>query len=64
MGNPAKTKEKQKAVEALCKREDFAAAIAALVPEGLHPNRQMTANYIRGRHFFLLTQMFRLKYGI
>ena len=63
-GNPAKTKEKQKVVEALCKREDFAAAISALVPEGLHPNRQMTANYIRGRHFFLLTQMFRLKYGI
>ena len=63
-GNSAKAKEKQKAVEALCKREDFAAAIAALAPEGLHPNRQMTANYIRGRHFFLLTQMYRLKFGI
>jgi len=63
-GNTAKTKEKQKAVEALCKREDFAAAIDALAPEGLHPNRQMTANYIRGRHFFMLTQLYRLKFGI
>lgn len=63
-GNPAKAREKQKRVEALCKREDFAAAIGALAPEGLRPDRQMTANYIRGKHFFLLTQMFRLKYGI
>lgn len=63
-GNPVKAKEKQKAVEALCRREDFAAAIAALAPEGLYPDRQMTANYIRGKHYFLLTQMFRLKYGI
>ena len=63
-GNAAKTKEKQKAVEALCKREDFAAAIAALAPEGLHPNRQMAANYIRGKHFFMLTQLYRLKFGI
>ena len=63
-GNTAKTKEKQKAVETLCKREDFAAAIAALAPEGLHPNRQMAANYIRGKHFFMLTQLYRLKFGI
>lgn len=63
-GNTAKTKEKQKTVETLCKREDFAAAIAALAPEGLHPNRQMAANYIRGKHFFMLTQLYRLKFGI
>lgn len=63
-GNTAKTKEKQKAVETLCKREDFAAAIETLTPEGLHPNRQMTANYIRGKHFFMLTQLYRLKFGI
>ena len=56
--------EKQKAVETLCKREDFAEAIAALAPEGLHPNRQMAANYIRGKHFFMLTQLYRLKFGI
>lgn len=63
-GNTVKAKEKQKAVEALCRREDFAAAIVALAPEGLHPNRQMAANYIRGKHFFMLTQMYRLRFGI
>ena len=62
--NPARAKEKQRAVQALCAREDLAAAIADLAPQGLAPDRQMTANYIRGGHFFMLTQMFRLKYGI
>ena len=63
-GSTARPKEKQRTVEKLCKREDFAAAVAAFTPEGLHPNRQMTANYIRGKHYFLLTQMYRLKFGI
>ena len=25
---------------------------------------QMAANFIRGKHFFLLTQMYRLQFGI
>ena len=61
--NPLPVRKKQKAVEDLCAREEMAAAIAALSPAGLNPNRQMTANYIRGKHYFLLTQMFRLKNG-
>ena len=62
--NSLPARKKQKAVEALCRQEEMAAAIAALDPVGLNPSRQMIANYIRGKHFFLLTQMFRLKFGI
>lgn len=62
--NSLPARKKQKEVEALCKREDMAAAMAALDPVGLNPSRQMIANYLKGKHFFLLTQMFRLKFGI
>ena len=41
-----------------------AQAIAAITPQGLHPRRQMAANLIKGGHFFTLTQMYRLQFGI
>ena len=62
--NPLPARKKQKNVEELCKKEELAAAIAALTPAGLNPSRQMIANYIKGRHFFMLTQMYRLQFGI
>lgn len=60
-GNPKTVRQRQKAVEELCRRPDMARAIAALAPAGLSPNKQMVANLIRGRHFFTLTQLYRLK---
>lgn len=60
-GNTKHVREKQKAVEALCRRPDMAQAIAAIQPVGLSPNKQMVANLVRGGHFFILTQMYRLK---
>ena len=62
--NPLPVRKKQKAVEELCAKEEMAAAIAALTPDGLNPRWQMAANFIRGKHFFMLTQMYRLQFGI
>ena len=54
-------REKQKAVEELCRRPDMARAIEAITPEGLSPNKQMVANLVKKKHFFVLTQLYRLK---
>ena len=60
-GNEKSVRQKQKAVEELCRRPDMAQAIAAITPEGLNSNKQMVANLVKGRHFFVLTQLYRLK---
>lgn len=60
-GNEKSVRQKQKAVEALCRRPDMAKAIETLTPEGLSPNKQMVAKLVQGKHFFTLTQMYRLK---
>jgi hypothetical protein len=54
-------RQRQKAVEELCRRPEMAAAIAAVTPQGLSPNKQMVANLVKGGHFFTLTQLYRLK---
>lgn len=59
--NGKSVRRKQKAVEELCRRPEMAKAIAELAPAGLSPNKQMVANLVRGKHFFILTQMYRLK---
>lgn len=48
-------------MEALCRQPEMAQAIASYVPEGLSRNKHLVAKLIRGRHFFLLTQMYRIK---
>lgn len=60
-GNSASIRERQKAVKELCRRPEMAKAITELTPEGLNPNKQMVANFVKGGHFFILTQMYRLK---
>ena len=54
-------REKQNAVKELCQRPDMAQAIAAITPEGLSPNKQMVANLVKKKQFFILTQLYRLK---
>ena len=61
VGNDKTVRQRQKAVQELCKRPDMTKAIAELTPEGLNPNKQMVANFVKGGHFFILTQLYRLK---
>ena len=61
MGNAISVRQRQKNVQALCKRPDMAKAIAEITPMGLTPNKQMVANLVKGGHYFILTQMYRLK---
>ena len=60
-GNDKPLSQKRKTVEALCRRPEMAKAIAELKPEGLNRNKQMVADLVRGGHFLLLTQLYRLK---
>ena len=45
----------------LCARPEMARAIASVTPSGLSANKQMVADLVKGKHFFILTQMYRLK---
>lgn len=60
-GNPKSPAQKQQAVKALCASPEMAAAIRAVTPAGMNRNKQMVAGLVRGNHFFLLTQLYRLK---
>lgn len=59
--NPKSIRQRQKAVKEFCRRPEMAKAIRELAPAGLSPNKQMVAKLIRGKHFFTLTQLYRLK---
>ena len=61
MTKPFSVSELLARVEALCRRPEMAKAIAELEPEGLNRNKQMVVNLVRGGHFLLLTQLYRLK---
>ena len=60
-GSTKTIRQRQQAVQELCARPDMARAIAQVQPEGLSPNKQMVANFVRGGHFFMLSQLYRLK---
>jgi len=60
-GNPISVRKKQQAVKEYCRQPEMAKAIAEITPVGLSPNKQLVANFIKGGHFFILTQMYRLK---
>ena len=60
-GNSASVRQKQKTVQELCRRPEMAKAIAEVTPEGMNRNKQMVARLVKGGHFFLLTQLYRLK---
>ena len=59
--NPKTIRQRQKAVKEFCRRPEMEKAIRELAPAGLSPNKQMVANLVRGKHFFTLTQLYRLK---
>lgn len=60
-GNPGTIRQRQQAVKDMCHRPEMAQAIANLRPEGLNPNKELVARMICGKHYFMLTQMYRLK---
>lgn len=60
-GNPAAIKERQRAVKTLCQREDMARAIATLRPTGLSRNKEIVVRLIQGKHYFMLSLLYRLK---
>ena len=60
-GCPKTLRQRQQTVRALCERPDMAHAIAVLEPVGLSKNKQTVARLVRGRHYWLLTQLYRLK---
>ena len=60
-GNPKSPREKQAAVEAICRRPEMAEAIRDFRPQGLGRNKQMVADLVRGGRFGLLTGLYRLK---
>ena len=59
--NPKPAREKQKTVEALCARPEFAKAIRELCPRGLGRNKQVVADLIGRGRFGTLTALYRLK---
>lgn len=63
-GNEKSIRQKQRAVQALSARPEMARAIETLTPEGVSSNKQLVVKLVRGKHFFTLTQMYRLKNGI
>lgn len=60
-GNDKTLRQRQKAVEELCRQPEMKQAIERLAPQGLGRNKQLVAALVRGKHFFILTQMYRLK---
>lgn len=59
--NPKTIRQRQTTIRDLCRQPEMDQAIRALKPAGLNPNKQMVADLIRGKHFFTLTQLYRLK---
>ena len=60
-GNPKSIRQRQQTVQELCRRPDMSRAIGTLEPTGLTKNKQLVARLVRGQHYFLLTQLYRLK---
>ena len=60
-GSPKTLRQRQQTVRSLCRRPDMARAIETLEPVGLTSNKKMVARMVRGNHYFLLTQLYRLK---
>ena len=48
----------------MVQRPEMAKAIETLTPEGVSSNKQLVVKLVKGKHFFTLTQMYRLKNGI
>lgn len=59
--NPASLSEKRRNVKALCARPEMAQAIEAIRPQGLGRNKQMVADLVSRKRFFLLSLLYWFK---
>ncbi len=59
--NPKKLRERQRTVQEICRRPEMQRAIETMTPECPTANKQMVVNLVKKKHFFILTQMYRLK---
>jgi len=59
--NPRNIRERQRAVEEICARPEMKRAIDTMTPECPTANKQVVVNLVKKKHFFILTQMYRLK---
>lgn len=60
-GNPKTLRERQRTIQDLCARPDMAHAIRTLTPSGMSRNKLLAARLVRGGHFWLLSQLYRIK---
>ena len=60
-GNPKTLRQRQETIRALCARPDMAHAIQTLTPAGMSRNKQLAARLVRGGHFWMLSQLYRIK---
>ncbi|MCF0122738.1 MAG: glycosyltransferase [Ruminiclostridium sp.] len=59
--NPAPLSQKRQKVKELCARPDMAEAIQAIHPQGLGKNKQMVADLVCKRRFFILSILYWYK---
>lgn len=59
--NPKSFREKTAFVRALCREPEMAEAIARLHPKGLSGNKQLVADLVCKRQFFLLSLLYQIK---
>jgi len=59
--NPKKIRQRQKTVQEICQRPEMKRAIETMTPECPTPNKQMVVNLVKKKHFFILTQLYRMK---
>ena len=60
-GNGHTAAQQLRNLKGLVQEPEFARAIAGLVPAGMGRNKQIVADLLRGRHYFLLTLLYRIK---
>ncbi len=60
-GSDRTIRQRQQAVRDLCAQPEMARAIDTLTPVGLGGNKQLVAKLVKGRHFTVLTLLYRLK---
>ena len=60
-GNGQTAAQQRRRLKELVRMPEFARAMSALVPAGMGRNKQVVADLLRGRHYFLLTALYRMK---
>lgn len=61
VGNPAPLARKRQRVKEFCARAEMAEAIRAIQPQGLSRNKQMVADLVGKKHFFILSILYWYK---